>query len=912
MVRWRASTTLLGIVTFIFLVAVYTSITQLPDRLSPQGCRMSYMSPSYILQSDFNSSWTRLARRYSLWLYHEEGWEPHGKLNGVPVLFIPGNAGSSRQVRSIASSAARQFYSEPYKISPEFVHTRVRPLNFFAVDFNEDFSALHGPTLLSERTYTSAAINYILSLYPSGTQVILMGHSMGGIIASSLLPFPNISAVITMSTPHSLPPARLDKRIEDIYSQSWAALQNATTPILSICGGATDLMIPSETCSMHRSAGGQGWRKSIFTTCMEGTWTGVGHREMVWCHQVRWRVARAALELSSTQNGGEKGNILSHWFRDEMDHDSLTHGVPPLSAKSNVHHIAAGHRITLWPAITPALYLLPIDYTSPQNLFTLYVSQGKFGNLSPYRTSGLEVTLYRCRETSDDCEPFYPESLKLIPNPVLGVRFPVSGEGIDEADGVVRFQASVTPKAPMEPDGRDWVGVALKSPAHSTGWIVGGFEGKNVINVNVSQFAPLLRIVNIPLNPTALTTSIHLPHLLSSALLVYRIEKPKIVGSCANALMPPLILHRTSSSESHFHPTDGVRKILIHTHSSGPFISSSPEDRRGLDLIVYSSGQCGISELALTVDWWASLSTWGLRYWTTVIAWSTGVVGILIVYAWNVWEKGGHFPTIWESLWHFTSQTMVPLSVVFGIASCLPFGVTVLLGNGGELIISPLAALVLYAASGCVVISWITLQVIMWFVSKVGSILERIHSVTVERHVWRRNIWSLGLVLLLVATIIPSQVAFLVCFMIHLFTCATQTPSSTTPPSQVEAHAQKTYILLLLFWLLPLVAPVLAVWVRTLATAGGTTPFDGDHDVLAIASFLLFVDYTSSGNAPLFERATSRLQRYVILGVLYSLAVIPFAFGGRYTYHIYTASNFVVAYLVLARVGTRLWKVSSR
>ncbi|KAG2349887.1 hypothetical protein BDR05DRAFT_259598 [Suillus weaverae] len=27
----------------------------------------------------------------------------------------------------------------------------------------------------------------------------------------------------------------------------------------------------------------------IFTSALEGAWTGIGHREMVWCHQVRWR-----------------------------------------------------------------------------------------------------------------------------------------------------------------------------------------------------------------------------------------------------------------------------------------------------------------------------------------------------------------------------------------------------------------------------------------------------------------------------------------------------------------------------------------------------------------------------------------------------------------------------------------------
>lgn len=37
---------------------------------------MSWMTPSYVLQADFNTSWTPLATRYTLWLYREVGWEP--------------------------------------------------------------------------------------------------------------------------------------------------------------------------------------------------------------------------------------------------------------------------------------------------------------------------------------------------------------------------------------------------------------------------------------------------------------------------------------------------------------------------------------------------------------------------------------------------------------------------------------------------------------------------------------------------------------------------------------------------------------------------------------------------------------------------------------------------------------------
>jgi hypothetical protein len=115
-----------------------------------------------------------------------------------------------------------------------------------------------------------------------------------------------------------------------------------------------------------------------------------------------------------------------------------------------------------------------------------------------------------------------------------------------------------------------------------------------------------------------------------------------------DTLLPPLILHRTSSAESHFHPTDGLHPILIHTHSSGPLIAYPPAARHALDLSIYSSGECGVSRVSITLDWWSTIGAWGLRYWTTVCAWAVGVIGIVTAHAWNTWEKGGS--TLWCSV----------------------------------------------------------------------------------------------------------------------------------------------------------------------------------------------------------------------------------------------------------------------
>lgn len=54
------------------------------------------------------------------------------QLGGVPVLFIPGNAGSSRQARSIASSATRQYYESPHKVASAFAGKQAyRPLDLY-------------------------------------------------------------------------------------------------------------------------------------------------------------------------------------------------------------------------------------------------------------------------------------------------------------------------------------------------------------------------------------------------------------------------------------------------------------------------------------------------------------------------------------------------------------------------------------------------------------------------------------------------------------------------------------------------------------------------------------------------------------------------------------------------------------
>ena len=151
----------------------------------------------------------------------------------------------------------------------------------------------------------------------------------------------------------------------------------------------------------------------------------------------------------------------------------------------------------------------------------------------------------------------------------------------------------------------------------------------------------------------------------------------------------------------------------------------------------------------------------------------------------------------------------------------------------------------------------------------------------------RSTAFSMGIIFVVIFLLVPWQVAYLGCWIYQLMSCAVSSPEvigrrtvdgyplsdrssddtiicdSQSPTDeqvqdktlvQLDNYHLSCHILLLMTWLLPLAAPVLAVWVRTLITAGLTSPFDGDHLFLSVAPFLVLVDFSSRADTPIFVR----------------------------------------------------------
>lgn len=263
----------------------------------PNLCSMSYSRPIYY-PLEVPSPHSKVKSKYGLYLYREGGQSPIfeslddvNNLGGTPVLFIPGNAGSYNQGRSLASLASE--------------NTR---FDWFLVHFDEDLSALHGKTLLDEARYVNDVIAFILNLYKrrsdkasAPSSVIIIGHSMGGIAARTLVTLDNyvensVNTIMTLSTPHAYPPITFDRDVTQLYDLvgRWWRYKSDDVKIalVSIAGGHKDLLVLPDMTVIDSLGGISAYSYEIPDVGM-----GIDHLAIVWCAELRSAIIDALNDI---------------------------------------------------------------------------------------------------------------------------------------------------------------------------------------------------------------------------------------------------------------------------------------------------------------------------------------------------------------------------------------------------------------------------------------------------------------------------------------------------------------------------------------------------------------------------------------------------------------------------------------
>ena len=684
-------------------------------QLDPKGCRMSYMRPSYVRFSEFDTEHTRFATKYSLYLYREQGADDPNRLHGTPVLFIPGNAGSYKQVRPIAAEAATYFKNQLMN-DGHSLDDGVRNLDFFTVDFNEDITAFHGQTLLDQAEYLNEAVRYILSLYsdpahsvrssqlPDPTSVIILGHSMGGIVARAMLVQSNyqansINSIITMSAPHARAAVTFDGQMVQLYdeindywrnaysqkSQNNNPLRDVT--LVSIAGGNLDTIVPSDYASLE-SIVPETHGFTVFTTGIPTVWTGADHQAILWCDQFRKVVARALYDIidvhraSQTKARAERMQSFRKRFLTGLE--AKSERAQPEKATtlltlddSSTAIVAAGERLTLsslggHPRGKAFLIPVPPQGSPGHKRFTLITDglsskndrsillcsvfsqpHAPFTAFVDLSGTSEATTKLVCRNAADDIV-LLPASTTSTTNP-----FQLK-EGESQPFSYLQYDLEKLFEY-------HFIAVVDRGAASEHRFMIADFgDASNALQVSDVSLTNLLSsglATTLPAN-RPMAAELRIPSMASS-LLAYTLEIKE--GSCHGkkpAFAPLVRQYMDRPYESRYFVN--ANHVSVGLHGAAPYLPP-PLQRRvedGVTFQFWTDPTCDAPlHINLEVDVFGSLGKLYMRYRTVFAAFPLLIVTLVLRKQFRVYDKTGTFVAFSESL-DLSLKRSIPLLVL--------------------------------------------------------------------------------------------------------------------------------------------------------------------------------------------------------------------------------------------------------
>ncbi|QPG75875.1 hypothetical protein FOA43_003261 [Brettanomyces nanus] len=637
-------------------------------------------------------------------------------LTGTPVLFIPGNAGSYKQVRSIAAEAASVFYDQKERIKR--LNSNVTSLDFFSADFNGDFTAFHGQTMMDQSEYLNDAVKFILSLYQDNPtparSVILLAHSMGGIVARVMLSLPNhlegsVNTILTLAAPHSAPPATFDgkllrvfKKTDDFwrneFSKSGGRLENVT--IVSITGGILDNMLPADYTTLTGLVPETNGL-AVTTTGIPGVWTPIDHLAIVWCDQLRRVVAQSLLEVTDRSMIGysieHRMDIFRRNFVTGVSADSLASSSKTFGLKIDVNRLSHSmrERSFQFPNIrkkrdsaSPGIHMFHVPRDDQSHAKFSYIS-----SLKPTPIEELSVgsapAILLCRTvpaaainsgkfaavldyTSDSTSQFVQlecvdlhNSVQMIPRSYPGTAsMEASSLGGSEQpfyslelspEYLEGFSSVVIVESGIIIDSKDFVLADMELQ-----------ESSQVSLGEASLWKLLSRGYDLTLpSHRPLVVDIDVPCARSS-LLTYNFDIRYQKSSSER--FSPLIRQKIGDEVKWHIDLAHNPNVVSRTMGVPPFCPYKKSSHLQLKLYADTFASDQIMDIYLSVDWFKSLRNLVLRYRLSIVGLPVFVTCLVLFLQLAAYIDYGYYPSFGEGLLKFCSRKIMgPLVLIFCI-----------------------------------------------------------------------------------------------------------------------------------------------------------------------------------------------------------------------------------------------------
>lgn len=920
----------IGIVILFSLAVILQlgiSFINLPKNLQlQQRCRMSRMWPSYMRYHA--PSPVGLDAKYKLYLYREA---PPGSTppppTGRPALFVPGNAGSYGQVRSVASSSHHLFERG------EGIDSVKGEVDWWTVDFNEDFSAFHGETMREQAVYLNDVIAFLqFSIYKNSTKVPILAHSMGGIVARLTTLQNNhrqgsVETVITLSSPHAYPPVPMETGLEDIYQEIEKAAGDVSNDILliSLSGGILDDQLSSEASSLRLA---RLWKPeaslSAFTSGLAALWSGVDHLAMMWCDQLRERIARGVLRIE----GGESSlserreawrRVLGIARSQEIKHSTLTIEKTSFQLSELVADRQARQNVQ------SELLNIPEKEITGFELLTKH-PVGMDKSFGPPIDQEAKVRVALC-DSAEKCRWILPSAYDLIP-PSRGKdrlskngifpTFPISDNRYELPENGFHF-LTITKDDLV----RHATASILVDEYHREGSSDRGFvyaQGPLSVQEHSSSRNFLIR------GSHRQPSTVNIIRDMDSTLLAYTLEllpTTNTFQSCKDWVdsAPMLHVESLSTGDQQWYPAvNSGESLKLMLHGSSPFMPPSRGQNRGMKFNLMQN-DCGeIDSISINVDWKTSAGLILSRYRTSVVALPLTIILLLSSIVWEQWDHGAPFAATTSAL-SMHLPFVLPLLLLVSFAASilqriafLRFGVddyTLITNLTYGIPASPILHSVLLAiffiptSYGVVALMAALLNVIVKALSIMGKKIliseQNTSKGPMTKADFAKGAVVFSLLGLAVYFFLPIQFVFLVLFVVQLINTVKATVIDIHSDGRSKEHSaaivnQQVLLLNIFFWLLPLNAPVLLIWTRNLWNGWYGTLGKSDHNILKISGFL-FVNYISV-SAEGFPRMRSKAASFLVAVLFLRGAILGILYGIRYTSDLFGATN--VAFLCLA------------
>ncbi|KAG0042578.1 GPI inositol deacylase [Gryganskiella cystojenkinii] len=712
------------------------------------NCEFTYMQPKYYKLLGFDRARTQFAGKYGLLLFRDRydyevpvpprllkeyannvytiDKEARVRPLGIPALFIPGNAGSAKQVRSIAKEASRYYYETYLPERLRIGSTMSRPIDFFTVDFNEEFSALHGHSLLEQAQFLNDAIAYILSLYednnsrsldstlPKPTSVLILGHSMGGVVARSLFTMSNykpgsVNTIVTAATPHMVPPVTLDFEISNIYNtieNFWtrgflegsdgSAASLANVSLVSIAGGNLDIVVNGDSGNIHNLVP-QKNGFSVFTSSFPHAWVGADHVSILWCNQIATVIGKTLIDIVDASYAEqvkpleERMKIFRNRFltgvEDHIEKATYLPDTEIIDLSMVDHTIVDSRHPLVYPpkssathdveSTNPHFYVIPIPQTLDVDTFNL---------VTDYPLDiGTRLEVLRCKGQSFNdysSTGSAPSTLTCKHGAFAAVPIPASPAQLASALGTRSNRAQefrfISQKLDVINKDTDYI--VLQDHGRKlaeTGFVIAEFGAeKNSTLVTPTTTLGLLsngfRLHAFPERPSLVST-LRFPN-IDNSLLTYTLTVER--QGCRTPQKFAPMMRRSSWLMYEDRYTSNIAdrgSVDINFHGDVPYYERIQlPGKKGIELRFWMDPTCPVQlSLSMQVDRYGSMGKVMIRYRMVVLVFTYLVVVLTLRAQFRAWNRGEPFKPFGNMISQLITSTFWKFSLLLAAIAFL-------------------------------------------------------------------------------------------------------------------------------------------------------------------------------------------------------------------------------------------------